>query len=233
MHHIYCISGLGADKRIFQKLRIENAQLHFIEWELPELHDTMHTYALRLARQIVHDNIILMGVSFGGMLATEINRHYINSRNGNKAMPQETLNESLVIKKTILISSCKTNAEFPSLMQLAGKMRLHKAMPYNLVLRNSVLNRFVFDLRSQDEELYLKRLMLQENNVALIKRSIHIILSWKAAPPEQLVHIHGSADRLLTPGKIKADYWVKGGGHFMVWNKAEEISAILNTLLRE
>jgi hypothetical protein len=75
--------------------------------------------------------------------------------------------------------------------------------------------------------------MLQQNNVALIKRSIHLILSWKAAVPEQIIHIHGLADRLLTPKKIKADYWIKDGGHFMVWNKADEVSSILNNLLKE
>jgi pimeloyl-ACP methyl ester carboxylesterase len=229
MHHIYCISGLGADHRIFQKLKIENAELHFIAWELPANNDTMRSYALKLAKQIKHDNIVLLGVSFGGMLATEINRYYQEIKKG-VAEPQPLLNSSVVITKTILVSSCKTNNEFPGLMQLAGRIKFHKAVPYQLVLRNKALNRFMFDLRSNEEELYLKRLMLKQNNVALIKRSIHLILTWKAATPGSIVHIHGLSDRLLTPQKIKADYWIEDGGHFMVWNKADEVSAILNNV---
>ena len=212
---------------------IENAELHFIEWELPALDDTMRSYALRLARQIKHDNIILMGVSFGGMLASEINNHFQHTKTAAENDDENAANSKLSIKKTILISSCKTNNEFSSTMQLAGKLKVHKAVPFNLILRNKALNRFVFDLRSSEEELYLKRLMLQENNVTLIKRCINIILNWRAPTPGQIVHIHGSADRLLTPGNVKADYWIKDGGHFMVWNKADEISTILNTLLAD
>jgi pimeloyl-ACP methyl ester carboxylesterase len=231
MHHIYCISGLGADHRIFQKLKIDNAELHYIEWELPAIDDTMRSYALKLAKQIKHSVIILVGVSFGGMLATEISRYYQQVKAGNSENQKPELNAALTINKTILISSCKATMELPTLMKLASRMKVHKAVPYKLVLRNSALNRFAFDLRSSEEELYLKRLMLEENNIPLIKRSIGIILNWKAGLPENVIHIHGTGDRLLTPRNVKADYWIRDGGHFMVWNRADEISAILNSLI--
>jgi pimeloyl-ACP methyl ester carboxylesterase len=223
MHHVYCISGLGADHRLFKKLKIENAELHFIHWELPDENDDMHSYALKLARQISHPEIILIGVSFGGMLATEINRFFTQPNVAD--LP-------VTIKKTILVSSCKNRIEFPKLMLLAAKLRLHKAVPYNLVLRNNALNRFAFDLKSKEEELYLKRMMLRENDVRFIKRSIDIIFKWQSDSPGNLVHIHGTGDRLLTPGNIKADHWIEGGGHFMVWNRAAEISNIINEILK-
>jgi len=231
MNHIYCISGLGADHRIFQKLRIDNGELHFIQWEMPGVDDTMRSYALKLAQQIKHEEIILVGVSFGGMLATEINNYYQNVEHDG-TLNEKGLNPNMVIRQTILISSCKNQHEFPGLMQLAGKMKLHKAVPYQFVLRNKTLNRFVFDLRSNEEELYLKRVMLRENQVKLIKRSINIILGWKAGITHSVVHIHGTSDRLLSPGNITADHWVENGGHFMVWNRAEEVSTIINALLK-
>ncbi|CAN5636368.1 hypothetical protein BH10BAC3_BH10BAC3_19150 [soil metagenome] len=232
MHHIYCISGLGADHRIFQKLKIENAELHFIEWELPAIDDTMRSYALKLARQIKHSSVVLIGVSFGGMLATEISRYYQQVKKDNLQNRETELKPNLVINRTILISSCKATEELPSLMKLAARMKVHKAVPYKLILGNNALNRFAFDLRSSEEELYLKRLMLEENNFTLIKRSIHLILNWKAQLPVNIIHIHGTSDRLLTPRNVKPDYWIKDGGHFMVWNRAVEISAILNSLLK-
>ena len=220
MHHIYCISGLGADHRLFDNLQLNNAQLHFIDWILPAETDTLQTYAQLLATQIKHPEIVLMGVSFGGMLATAITTFA-------QQHPQP-----YSIKKTIIISSCKSPAELPLLMKWAGKLGLHRIMPYKLILRSASLNRFLFDLRSRQEELYLKLQMLQGNTPEIIERSINLILTWIGDPePTHLVHIHGNADRLLTPANIKADFWIEDGGHFMVWNKAPEISVIINTLL--
>jgi hypothetical protein len=47
------------------------------------------------------------------------------------------------------------------------------------------------------------------------------------------VHIHGTADRLFPPKKLTPDYWIKGGGHFMVWNRAEEVSEILKEVIEQ
>lgn len=233
MHQVYCISGLGADHRIFQKLKIDNAQLHFIEWELPDEKDNMQSFALRLARQIKHPEITLIGVSYGGMLATEINRFYNRAKKNHSLHPDHPVNFPVNIKKTILISSCKSRNEFPRLMQLAAKFRLHKAVPYHFILRNKALNRFVFDLQSKQEELHLKRMMLKQHDVTLIKRSINIIFEWDNEIPNELVHIHGTKDRLLTPVNVMADHWVKGGGHFMIYNRATEISGIINKILQD
>lgn len=223
MLHVYCISGLGADHRIFNKLRIENAELHFIKWQMPGDGDDMRSYALKLAEQVDHPEIILIGVSFGGMLASEIARHHAARENQGAA--------KFRLLKTILISSCKHRSEFPALMRFAGNNGLHKRLPYNLLLRNKIFNRFLFDLRSKEEELYLKRMMLQDNATELIRRSIHIILTWQTNVFDGLIHIHGTADRLLGPKQVKADFWINNGGHFMVWNRADEVSAIVNKAL--
>jgi pimeloyl-ACP methyl ester carboxylesterase len=227
MHHIYCISGLGADQRIFQKLKIENAELHFIHWEMPDADDSMRSYAIKLARQIKHENVILVGVSYGGMLASEINAYQAASANTPAQLPFH-------VEKTILISSCKHNGEFPAGLKWASRLNIHKAVPYRMILRSNILNRFVFDLRSKEEELYMKRMMLKDNELEFIKRSIRIILKWeKKECGNGLLHIHGNKDRLITPGNIHADYWIRDGGHFMVWNKADEISRIINGLLKD
>lgn len=207
--HIYCISGLGADFRIFSKLEIPGVILHPIVWQMPEKEDDMRSFAVKLSRQIQHPNPILLGVSFGGMLTTEI----------AKAMP---------VEKAIIVSSCKTKQELPMYMRAAGKVGLHKAVPYGLVTQNRLLSRFIFDTRSRQEELYLKQMMLKQTQVEFIKRSVNIILNWQnKSYPENLCHIHGSTDKLLLSGSVKPHYWVKGGGHFMIWNMAEEISNLI------
>jgi len=194
---------------------------------MPDANDDMRSYAVKLAKQIKHENIILVGVSYGGMLASEIAAQQTATATSSSPFPFH-------IEKTILISSCKHNGEFPAGMKWAGKLNIHKAVPYRMILRNNKLNRFVFDLRSKEEELYLKRMMLKDNELEFIKRSINIILKWeKKESGNGVLHIHGNKDRLITPGNIHADYWIEDGGHFMVWNKADEISGIINRLLKE
>jgi hypothetical protein len=45
------------------------------------------------------------------------------------------------------------------------------------------------------------------------------------------VHLHGTADRLLIYKALRADFELKGAGHFMVWNRAQEVSDIVNGVL--
>jgi pimeloyl-ACP methyl ester carboxylesterase len=210
MHqHIYCISGLGADFRIFEKLNIQRATLHPIQWEVPSAEDTLATYANKLSTQIVHPNAILLGVSFGGMLATEISK-------------------IVDVQKTIIVSSCKQRNELPLFLRTAGKLRLHKAFPFWLVARSNAISKLIFDTRSQAEALMLKRIMLQQSDLTFLKRSVHMILNWQATQaPENIIHIHGKKDRLLTPFGIRPKYWISNGGHFMIWNEAEQISTII------
>lgn len=213
-HHIYCISGLGADFRIFSKIAIDNAILHPIAWQMPEKGEDLPHFAQRLAEQITHDNASLLGVSFGGMLATEI----------SKIRP---------VKHTIVVSSAKCRNELPVYMRAAGNLKLHKVAPYWLVTRSNYLNRFIFDVRSLDEELYLKQMMLKDTDLTFLQRAVDMILRWQRNDyPDSIVHIHGDRDKLLLPGSVKANYMVKDGGHFMIWNMAEAISNIINKELQ-
>lgn len=212
-YHIYCISGLGADFRIFANLHIPHAVLHPIEWLMPEAGEALPAFAARLSHQIFHPNPILLGVSFGGMLATEISN-------------------LLPVQKTIIVSSAKSRPELPWYMRVAGRMRLHKVVPYWLVAHNKALNRFIFDTRSKAEELYLKKIMLQQTDSLFIRRSVDMILRWqRTSPPDNIIHIHGQTDKLLLPGQVRATHWIPQGGHFMVWNMAAQVSAIIHSEL--
>jgi predicted esterase YcpF (UPF0227 family) len=93
---IYILSGLGADKRIFNKIDFKNNQIHYINWLIPAQNETLESYIQKLIQQIEDPKPILVGLSFGGMMAIEISK-YIETR------------------KIILISSAKntsTNATF-------------------------------------------------------------------------------------------------------------------------
>ncbi|HQV56104.1 MAG TPA: alpha/beta hydrolase, partial [Chitinophagaceae bacterium] len=72
MKKVYFISGLGADKRAFSFLDLSFCEPIFIDWIKPVDNESLYQYAMRLKEQINEPSPIIVGVSFGGMLATEI-----------------------------------------------------------------------------------------------------------------------------------------------------------------
>ena len=219
---IYCLSGLGADGRVFGQLHLPGYELRYIQWQIPAPGATMQAYAQALAQQITEPEVVLLGVSFGGMLAT-----CISTLAAQGKLPFK-------VRLTLLVSSCKHRAELPRWMRLAGRLRLHRLVPYQYAPRYSWVNRLVFDTRSRKEELYLKSVMLRSTDFTFLKRAVHMILTWQPCQPQGPIrHIHGRTDRLLTPACIKPDYWVPTGGHFMVWNEAPTVSRQLLIWLQE
>ena len=69
---VYFLPGLGFDSRIFQKLKLEAADLQFIDWIEPtSTTEDVKAYAARLALQIEQHaaETILIGHSFGGIMS--------------------------------------------------------------------------------------------------------------------------------------------------------------------
>ena len=108
--HIYLISGLGADERVFQNLDFGRLKPKFIKWIEPKDNETIQEYALRLSEQIDTNKPIILGVSFGGMIAIEIAKQ-------------------IDYQQVILISSAKTKTEIPLIYRISGRLKLHKIIP--------------------------------------------------------------------------------------------------------
>ena len=71
---VYGISGLGADKRVFEKLTLD-LELIPIDWITPYKNERIEDYAKRLSKKIdKKEEFIIIGVSFGGLIATEISK---------------------------------------------------------------------------------------------------------------------------------------------------------------
>ena len=110
MKTIYCISGLGADEQIFRRLKIDGCRMVCLPWLTPLKNETIHQYANRMSGGIADENPILLGLSFGGMMAIEISK-LINTQ------------------QVILVSSIQSFTEMPWWMKLAGKLRLNRLLP--------------------------------------------------------------------------------------------------------
>lgn len=212
MKHIYCISGFGADERVFSKLDFGDNDIHFIQWKIPEKHETIESYANRMRREIQHANPILIGLSFGGMMSIEIAK-------------------LISVEKVVLLSSVSTRYELPLFMRIASKLRLNRIIPMKPYPILEPIENYNLGVETKEQKILLREfrrnLNLQYSNWALNE-----VVNWKNEwIPPNLVHIHGTKDHIFPINYVKADYVIKGGGHLLPMNNANEVTDILKKIL--
>lgn len=215
--NVYLISGLGADKRIFKKLKFpENTVINHIDWIPPQSRESLANYAHRLSETInTRKPFALIGVSFGGMIAIEIAKIL-----------------SPVI--TIIISSSLKSSQLPLSYQLAGKLNLLSLIPtFLLKSSNKLIQNYYFGVKTVEEKKLLNQIV-SDTDSHFLKWAIGAILSWKnEIKPEKLLHIHGTKDKILYTKKYVPDFLIRDGTHFMVYQNADEISALIGKILAE
>ena len=214
MKEIYCISGLGADERIFGKLDVPGVQLRFVKWIQPLQEESISSYASRLCAQIPVTNPALAGVSFGGMMAIEI----------AKLHPASSV---------ILISSIKTRNEVPRWMKSCGHFRLDKVLPsqslasYPALKLIRPLQNYFLGVQSPEEKKIANEYRDAVDPVYL-KWAINQVLNWQNEwLPEKVLHLHGANDHIFPAKKIKGAKIIPEGGHFMIMNRYQQISEFI------
>lgn len=204
----YIFSGLGADERVFQKLDLSAFRVNYIKWIPPEKSESIQNYAKRLLVQVNSANPILIGLSFGGLVAIEVAK-------------------LLDTRKVIIISSVKTKRDMPFYYRIAGVLHLHKLFPATIFKSAGFIANWFFGVKSTEEKNLLKQ-VLKETDAVFLKWAIDRLLRWSnKAELENIVHIHGNKDRLFPICFIKCDVTIQDGGHLMVYNRAEELTAII------
>lgn len=207
---IYFLSGLGANYSAFKYLTFpENVKPVFIDWLIPGANEPLRSYAQRIAEKInTAEPFVLVGLSFGGMLATEVMEY---------VQPQ----------KTILISSAARRQELPFYYKLAGRLRLNKLFPAAVIKKGNRLINWIMGVSSiKDKDLVQE--ILAASNPEFSRWAINEIVNWKrTAAPEKIIRIHGNKDKVLPIINFTPGHLVKSGGHFMIATRAAEISAIL------
>ena len=206
MKSVYLISGLGADKRVFDFLDLSEYQINHINWIFPITNESLEHYAKRLLDQITTSRPVLIGVSFGGIVAVEISK-------------------LIETEKVILISSAKTKKDIPSIYKLAGIVGLNQIIPMSLLKSVNKLTYWFFGAKTKDERVLLKKI-ISETDETFLRWAIGKIMHWKnSTHSNNIITIHGSQDRIL-PNK-KSDHVIDGGGHLMIINRASEITHLI------
>lgn len=199
---VYFMPGMAASSQIFEYIRLpeEQFEMYFLEWILPNKEESINSYAKRIAENIRHSNPVLVGVSFGGVLVQEI--------------------ASLIpVQKTIIISSVKSNREFPRRMKLAKSTKLYKILPTGWANNVENLAKFSFGKTvTKRLELYEKYLSVRDK--VYLDWALETIILWnRSVPDEKVMHIHGDSDEVFPIKYIKDCCVVKGGTHIMILNK--------------
>jgi pimeloyl-ACP methyl ester carboxylesterase len=206
--HIYLISGLGADYRVFQKLNLPSNHTH-INWIDPISNsESIQEYTKRLGEQITHKNPILIGISFGGMIAIEMGK-------------------IIDTEKIILISSVKTKQEIPLKYRLFGASKLNKITPEWILNKSSFLLYYMFGVKSTEGKKLLKQIIL-DTDTHFMKWAINQLVNWENETTlNNIIHIHGNKDKLISVKSVKANHIIKDGGHLAVYENHKKVNEII------
>jgi len=215
--HVYFMPGMAASPSIFERIQLpsDTFEIHLLEWLLPEKEETIEAYAQRVAKDIKHDNVILVGVSFGGILVQEM-KAFVNP------------------KKVIIISSVKSNNELPRKMKVAKTTKAYKLIPTQLFENIDMLTKFTFGSSIIKQRLKLYEKFLSVRDKYYLDWAIEQIINWKRTEIDsEVIHIHGDADEVFPIKYIQNAIVVKGGTHIMILTKYRWLNDNLPKIMLE
>lgn len=206
---IYALGGLGADERVFEKLDLDYPFIP-IKWNASMANESFTNYCKRLCEQIdIENNFVLIGVSFGGIVATEMNK-YISPDN------------------TILISSASTRDELPSWWRYLPLSKLIRWLPKYVFKQPFFIVNYLFGAKDK----ILLKAIIRGTDLSFIKWALIQILKWNNKTiPDNSSRIHGDKDRLIP--LLGQCIVIENGHHFMVVDRAAEISLIINDIIND
>ncbi len=204
---LYLIGGLGADERVFKYCNL-NTNTQIIHWLNPKPKEKISSYASRLLEQIDSTEPFgILGVSFGGIVAMEISK-------------------LVKPKLLILVSSVSVDSQLPQRYLILGKTRILNLIPDFLIKPPTKFLSFLFGAKNEK----LLSAIIDDTAPTFIRWALNEIIHWKNDEQViQPIRIHGTRDKLI-PLKGQA-IKVQDGGHFMIVDKAKEISNLVNGIL--
>jgi len=201
--HVYFMPGMAASSSIFERIHLptETFEMHLLEWVLPNNNESLKEYARRMAKNINHENVILVGVSFGGILVQEM-KQFVN------------------LKKVIIISSVKSNAEFPRRFKVAKTTKAYKLIPTKLFENIELLAKYTFGSSILKQKMKLYEKFLSVRDKVYLDWAIEQIINWNRTEIDnEIIHIHGDADEVFPIKYISKAIYIKGGTHIMIITK--------------
>ena len=207
---IYFVPGLAAGPEIFKNIELppQHYHMNILEWLIPEKNESLTSYAKRMAMLVTANNAVLIGVSFGGVVAQEMSLF-------------------LDLKKLIIISSVKTKNELPKRLRIAKKTKAYKLVPTSLVMSATDLTKFAIGPKTK-KRLTLYQEYLSVRDKQYLDWAIEHMVCWQREEKvPNVIHIHGDRDVVFPIKNLSNFHCIEGGTHVMIMYKAKHISSKL------
>ena len=210
---VYFIPGLAADSRVFHRIQLpEGYEAIHLDWLDPLPKESLTDYAQRMGERVESSSpFALVGLSFGGMLVSEI---------AKQKHPE----------KLILLSSIPRSDDLPPYFKTAGRLKLDRTVPVGLIKKGIIIRR-IFSPHGREDEAIIRDIV-DKSDPSFISWAMRAILEWKGLEPDiPFVQIHGSKDIVLPLRYTRPTHVIRGAGHLMVMDRAEQINEILRETL--
>ena len=213
--NVYLFHGQGSDYRIFSKLKLDTNLFDttFIDYPKMVRKISLDAYSKLIAPQIdTSQNYSFIGVSFGGMVVSE-------------------LTKILNPHKAIIVSSAQNKNEIPSRYKFMKVIPIHKLVPAFIYKGGARIAQPIFEPDRKKEKAIFKA-MLKDKEAYFLKGVTKMMINWENYEfDENIIHIHGTKDHTLPIKKVNANYVIKNGSHMMMLTRPNEINQLINSIL--
>lgn len=206
---LYVISGLGANRKVFERISFpENLEVIFIDWLIPYEDEKLSSYVERMAENINKEEpFYLLGYSFGGIIAQEIDKKY-------------------PAQKIVILASIRSEKEKSKLMYFAKFFNLHKRLKASYINRTTT-NAYIYIRKKLDSKNPKLLECFRVRDPYYLKWGIEKVVDWESEKNEKVVQVLGEKDIVFPLSRSKPKYVIKGGTHLFPVTKARELSEIL------
>ncbi len=211
----YLIPGMGADQRIYQNFNLRYGKVHYLNWVDAQDSKDMKDFAKIIANRITTENNVIVGSSMGGMMSVELSR-IVNPL------------------ATVLISAPTGIHQFPRILKAAKQSKIHKVVtPKTIPYFYKLADTFMGFKNPQQRQMFYE--MMSGLGPKFIHFSVNAVLEWdnQEEPSGKYLQIIGSKDVLFDYRKMKNPVVLENGGHFSAFDRAEEVSNIINNFVEK
>ena len=194
--------GMAANPIIFEHIELSPKifEVHWLKWQLPEKNESLQSYAKKMLKNINHENPVLLGVSFGGVLMQEIAK-------------------LISYEKLIIVSSVKQSSEIPKHMKFARETGVYKYLPFGLLNYITEIEKLPLGNLIR-KRLKLYKQYLSVNDKKYLDWAVKEMVCWEQTEPiKGIIHIHGDKDKVFPVKNIKEYINLAGGTHIMILNR--------------
>jgi hypothetical protein len=212
----YFISGIASDYRAFlpQYEAIENAV--YLPFPKHEPKDAMNSYAQKFVPLInQNEPFNIIAHSMGGIITMELIKYVV---------PQ----------KIILLSTVKSRDEMPANLTHMKYTNAHKLLPgIGFIKSIEIGSTFFPEIRNNTQLRKTVVDMAKANKPKFLYWAVNAIIKWNGTNDyrKDIIHIHGTNDKMFPYRNIRNAIPVFNGSHEMHVLRAEEINRLINYYL--